>query len=289
MTEFIVAMVLFGLALAGLFPMIVMQSRVIESLEQRPEKLSLHRDNSQDSHVYREAHPTEWYKVTTSGEPDFGEWVHRWYLVPFSDAASTGSAAWARKLGAGASLRYAQPVAVQHISLDEPTNAEIVENDAAGGGANPNYAESTSPDWTDQVDANALNGSQRRPPTDAAGTAAWTFTVANAGWYQIQATGLVAGSAPPGCSYTLIYAGIEVPIAIPSTLQFGANQEPSLLATKYLPAGSVTLQLTADATNVAIADGVRIVRCSLQIQSVTSDAGNNPTAIVEIKPAILAP
>jgi hypothetical protein len=161
--------------------------------------------------------------------------------------------------------------------------------DAAGVGINPNYVESSSPAWTEETDANSLNTSHHLAPQGAAGTAAWTFTVAAEGWYQVQATGLVTGTPPAGCSYTLIYGTNSVSIALPPTLQFGASHDWSVLATQYLPAGAVTIRLNADATHVAIADGMRMVRCSLQISSLVSDASGHPTATVEIKPAIQPP
>jgi hypothetical protein len=291
MIEFIVAMMLFGIAIGGLFPLIIMYSRVVESLEQRPKELALHRSDSQDSFAYRDSNPNEWHQMAIVGEPNLNEWVHRWYLVPFSDDASAGSDAWTRKCGAGASIQYTDP-GVVHVPLSEPTNAEVVAYDAVGG-ATTNYAEFPIANWIEEPVANAtnaLNANQRRSPLNAAGTATWTFTVAQAGWYQISATGLITGAPTPvGCSYTLTYGVTSVPIAIPPTLTFGASHDWSVLATKYLPAGALTIQLMADASNVAIADGMSIVRCSSQVKSWNSDAHGNPTATVEIKPAIVPP
>jgi prepilin-type N-terminal cleavage/methylation domain-containing protein len=115
--EFVVALLLFGIAMSGLFPLVVMYSRALESLEQRPSQMSFHRNASVDGNAYRVGHPLEWYQVPANPAlPNSGEWVHRWYLVPFSDSAATTSNAWARKLGASASIKYKSPTS----TLEEP-------------------------------------------------------------------------------------------------------------------------------------------------------------------------
>ena len=102
--EFVVALLLFGFAMSGLFPLVVMYSRALESLEQRPSQLSTHRNASVDGNAYRLANPAEWYQVgtapytRTASQPNAGDWVHKWYFVPSSDTASQGSDVWARKL-----------------------------------------------------------------------------------------------------------------------------------------------------------------------------------------------
>lgn len=62
--EFMVAMLLFGLTITGLFPLVVMYSRTVQSLEQRPNALA------------RRA----------------GGWVHQSYFVPATNPSSPYSA-----------------------------------------------------------------------------------------------------------------------------------------------------------------------------------------------------
>ena len=306
--EFIVALLLFGIAMSGLFPLVVMYSRVLESLEQRPSQLSLHRKADVDGNTYRGDNPTEWYQVgtppyvRTDEQPNSGDWVHKWYLVPSSDTASTASEVWARKLGTSASIQYKSPASPPIVeALAEPTKPTNPDPNALDAGPGSNYAES-EPAWTDEPSLDALGQSQRHAPGGAPASARWSFNVVDAaGWYQLQATGLVSGAAPATCSYTLSYGSpaVDVPIPVPANLTFGASSVWSPLMTKplYFSANTVvTVQLNADASPSAIADGMRLVRCSLQITSfsvqpkvVESSIPETATASVEIKPAVRAP
>jgi hypothetical protein len=218
-------------------------------------------------------------------------------LVPFSDSDSNPSDAWARKLGASASIHYKSPASpprvVDLLEPTKPTDPDPNALDAVGGGTNP-YTEAPGPDWLDEPSLDALGQSQRRAPEDASASARWSFNVVDAGWYQVQATGLVSGAAPATCSYTLFYGSpaVDVPIPVPANLTFGASSVWSPLMTKplYFIANTVvTVQLTPDASGTAIADGMRIVRCSVQIQSLEPLTRETATARVEIKPAVRAP
>jgi prepilin-type N-terminal cleavage/methylation domain-containing protein len=287
--EFIVALLMFGIAMSALFPLVVMYSRVLESLEQRPNQLSFHRSAGVDGRDYRVAHPLEWYQVPTGpGAPNAGEWVHRWYLVPSSDSAARTADAWARKLGASASIKYFSPTGTLEEPLAEPTQANIIAWDAVGG-TTAYYVETPQDGWSDEAPAAAWNGNQRRQPPGLAATAAWLFTVPDDGWYRIEATGLVAGSPPAGCNYTISSGApaTEVTVPMPAGQTFGASAIWSPLAIKHFSSGPVTVRLNAAATESALADGMRLVRCSVQITSWTPPlAAGTATVSVEIKPAI---
>jgi hypothetical protein len=289
--EFVVALLLFGIAMSGLFPLVVMYSRVLELLEQRPNQLSAHRNADVDGKAYRVEHPAEWYQVpATPAVPNSGEWVHKWYLVPSSDSASPVSVAWARKLGASASIKFAAPTNRTEEPLAEPAKWDD-ELDAVGGGTNPNYTEAPGSDWSDESSADAWNGSQRRQPPGEAANATWTFAVPDDGWYRIEATGLVSGTPSAGCSYTLSYGDppADVAVPLPATETFGASSTWSVLTTKYLGSGQLTVRLNAGASDSAIADGMRIVRCSVQIKTLTPPTTETATASVEITPAVRTP
>lgn len=257
LVEFVVAMVLFGIAMSGLFPLVVMHSRVLQSLERRD---AMERVGSDVPVVFK------------------------WYLVPFSDRDSQGADAWARKLGAGALVKYTAP---SSQAIADPARGSTIELDAIDGAAY--YSESTT-DWSNEATSAAFGGSQRCHPAGNPTSATWTFIVGVAGWYQIQATGLEAlGTLPAGCSYALSCNGTSQGIISPTGFTFGAGQSWRLLASRYLNAGDVTVTLTTDGTTAAIADGMRLVPCSLQVKSFTPPSSASATAVVEIKPITLQP
>lgn len=289
--EFVVALLLFGVAISGLFPLVVMYSRVLESLEQRPNQLSLHRNADVDGNKYRVERFLEWYQVpATPAVPNSGEWVHKWYLVPFSDSASRMSDAWTRKLGAGASIKYNSPTSALEETLTEPTTVDITAWDAMAG---DHYSDSLDPAWTDDDPAatGAYGGNQRHPAAGKAATATWTFTDVVAGWYRVEATGLVSWETTlPAGTYKLSYGTtVGEDVTPPTHLKFETSSVWWPLTTKYFNAGTVTVQLTTDTSGAAIADGMRIVRCSVQIKSLTPPTAETATASVEIKPAVRTP
>jgi prepilin-type N-terminal cleavage/methylation domain-containing protein len=286
--ELTVALLLFGIAMSGLFPLVVMYSRVLKSLEQRPKPLSV----DTDSYAYRVANPTEWHQVpATPAAPNSGEWVRRWYLVPASDGLAPSSDAWARKLGADASVNLVTPANPTEVSLAEPTTADVTAWDAEVG---VHYSDSADPAWTDDDPAatGAYRGNQRHPAAGNVATATWTFTGVVAGWYRVEATGLVSpGPLPTGCNYKLSSdLGVTWgnPIT-PTNLTFGTSSTWQPLTTKYFSAGTVTVQLTTDTSGTVIADGLRIVRCSVQIQRLDPFTREAAAASVEIKPAVRPP
>ena len=71
----------------------------------------------------------------------------------------------------------------------------------------------------------------------------------------------------PAGTYRLSYGTTSGEDVTPVTdLTFRTSDTWQLLTTKYISgAGDVTVQLTPDASGTAIADGMRLVRCSLQI------------------------
>lgn len=282
--EFTVALLLFGIAMSALFPLVSTYSRALELLEQRPDRvqqLSRHRYEDVDGHTYRVDHETEWYQVPASpAAPNSGEWVHKWYLVPFSDSDSQGADAWARKLGASATIKYKSPQSTTEQLPNEPTKATDVDPCGVDAGT-LGYTESGP--WTDVPDSDAYNDGYHRSPSGATDvpTATWTLPVDPSGWYQIEATGIVLGTSPlPLDTYRIV----DQDITPATSLTFGPSSEWCSLTTKYLSAGVVTVQLTTDASGTAIADGMRLVRCSVQVESLDPITAETATARVSIKP-----
>jgi len=277
--------------MSGLFPLVVMYSRVLELLEQRPKQLAL------DRLAYREANPTEWYQVpATPAAPNSGEWVHKWYLVPFSDSdiAAKASDAWARKLGASASIKHKSPTGTSEVLLAEPTKPTDTELAGLDAGVATYYKELPEPSDPDHpwipVDGVYYNAQAHQSPPGATSTptATWTFTGVTAGWYRIEATGLVSpGPLPMDCFYKFSSdSGATWSDSITPNLTFGQSARWELLAIRYFSSSDVMIQLTTGTNSNAIADGMRIVRCSVQIKSLTLPTAETGTATVEIKPAL---
>ncbi len=269
--EFVVALLLFGIAMSGLFPMVVMYSRMLELLEQRPDELLLNRNQ------YRVANPSEWYQVPADPpKPNSGEWVHKWYLVPSSDSASDGSNAWARKLGASASITYENPTPTE-LTEDIIVDYQDVDYDDDNG-------------WTSESTTDAYNDNQRRSPESEVGTATWTFTDVVAGWYRVEATGVVSGeTAPPeGTSYKLSYGTTVDEDVTPTHLEFVTGTTWCLLTIKHFSEEDVTedviVKLTTDTSGTAIADAMRIVRYSAQVESWAPPTTETAGATVKITP-----
>jgi len=310
LVEMTVALLLFGLSISALFPLVVSYSKTMESLEQRPRDLSLHRTSTADNYNYRTTHGDEWYRVgtppytKTTSQPNAGEWVHKWYLKPFSDSATGNtvkdSDGWARKLGAGSTVTFEEPSITSSLLLNEPTKDDSNDStqddvvgplDADDNESNSLYVEAVPADWTNATSSAAYGNTYRKQQVAEATTAVWTLTVVEEGWYQVQATGFISGVSSSGGNYTVGYGTGPTydAVSIPSDKMFGLGTgvEWTALATKYFPAGTVTVQLNADATKTAIADGIRLVRCSVQIQTCDDPTVAAPNITVKIQPAKL--
>lgn len=323
--EFLVAMLLFGVTIGGLFPLIAMYSRMLGSLEQRPDEVSRPLRSSNAYRVAKSdpqvpAFDAEWYQVSTqSTAPNAGEWVRKRFLVPFSDSDSnqtvdaqlSAADAWARRLGASASVRYNRP-ADRAAPPDRCNSPENLPEPTKATDANPagvdaadttttDYSESPPPTceaplvpWTTVTGAYGGNNAARQSPVNATNTptATWTLNIPSgeAGWYQVQATGLVPGTMPAACFYKLSTdAGVNWSDPITPSLTFGQSSTWQPLVTKYFDDGTVTVQLTTDTLGSAIADRVRLVRCSVQITSWPKPTATTATATVDIKPAVRIP
>ncbi len=310
LVEMTVAFLMLGLSISAVFPLVISYSRTMESLEQRPRDLSLHRTSTADNYDYRLAHSDEWYRVgtppytKTTSQPNAGEWVHKWYLKPFSDSATGNtvkdSDGWARKLGAGSTVTYNEPLITSSLLLNEPTKDDSNDStkddvvgpiDADDNESDSLYVEAVPANWTNATSSAAYGNTYRKQQVAEATTAMWTLTVVEEGWYQVQATGFVSGVSSSGGNYTVGYGTGPTydAVSIPSDKMFGlgTSVEWTVLATKHFPAGIVTVQLNADATKTAIADCIRLVRCSMQIQACDDPTAATPTITVKIQPAKL--
>jgi hypothetical protein len=272
MLEFIVAIVLLGITISGLFPLAVTYARILYSLEQRPRQLCLH-PNPDLSFSYRTSHSAEWYQVpTTPAAPNSGEWVHRWYLKP----PSTNE--WAYKLGVGASLTDADPGPKPAPLVPTPDN--LIADDSDAG-----YSDSGG-DWASELDAQHFQGDRRRhahpegsPAPTSDEMAAWTFSQLKPGWYRVLARWTGAADQVTDATYTL-YDGETLLADYPVV---PVNQQNSsvgtdgwqTLQTVYVASGSATVRLSAiSAANpnaYVVADGVRLAIVENRVEVVTLD------------------
>ncbi len=236
--EFTVAMVVLGIALAGVFPLMVVCSRGVESLELRYTAEGGKKD-AWFSPVFRPD-----VSDSRTSRDDYGAW----YLVPSADP-------WARKLGCAASLSKTPPAADACLSP-----IIIDDNDGAG------YSQTGT--WTTTADAQAFRGGFRRheaqdPPQDIA---VWTFSNVAPGRCHVLAKWPALGEDGGSAQFT-VYDGA----ADPSPVAVAADQTSSssgslyegwaLLATRRFAASDrvVKVILAANAEKAVAADAVRIV------------------------------
>lgn len=190
--EFTAAMVVLGVAMAGIYPLFVMQSRAIETLELRyaDYENGVNSDKPWFAPIHR---PYLEENITAEEREDYGVW----YLVPYqcpllnyncNEAEIDG---WARKIGAAATLRRGEPGDPDDISTDF-----ILDDD----NNDYKYSEDSRSDWETVDDGTGGNlghdGDARwhtaleAPAVQASAT--WTFDIAAMnipiGYYHVYAT-----------------------------------------------------------------------------------------------------
>jgi hypothetical protein len=256
MLEFIVAMIVLGIALTGLFPLEVMQSRVIESLElrytEKGNQANLDHQHNWNSPVMR----SDLESSDTIPREDYGDW----FMIPSTDPL-------ARKLGAAASL------SLTDVAPSDPP-VTLIDDDEV----------TTSPDtylengigWT-TVAGGYEDHTRRHPMQDppAGYNAIWTFSNVPPGRYKILVTWAASAELATNAQY--IMKGSDGtpftcnPVNQTSDPSGGVyknrpwevllNQNPALGPQTVISdgTGAVVVQLNCNATAAVIADAVRIV------------------------------
>ncbi len=167
MLEFMVAMVILGIALAGFYPLAIQHSKQVKKLEDCNPQTGRYTGNN-------------W----TYGSDPLGQYPDQWYLNPSSDA-------WAQKLGAAALLSSGTTAATTPLPVyayDSLLKTHMILADNSTGGY---YSESES-DWIAGPATGYLSTS-RRHSAGTAGSAAsggyakWTFMNVPPGWYVVEA------------------------------------------------------------------------------------------------------
>jgi prepilin-type N-terminal cleavage/methylation domain-containing protein len=260
--EFIVAMVIFGIAFAGMFPLLSILSRDMFPLRAKTS-------------------PYNYTYFTPSRDWESDADRHTWYLVPFSEP-------WARKLGASARITSSSTAFTSYDPLSIETSLVSRDDDTDATDSDSDGYE----DYTDVAsDNNWQSGTVSSSITDRqdyrfhdslldssfSASATWSIQVAKAGWYSIQATW------PTGTGKTLTtvnYALSGTATSNLTTTQCSCDvsqASPSYSVTDatgtwynvtstavYLDVGMLQVKLTVPikgATTYSIlADGVRMVQ-----------------------------
>jgi prepilin-type N-terminal cleavage/methylation domain-containing protein len=231
--EFSVAMVLFGIALAGIYPLAIMHSRIQRELENR---------------------------YATSNQP-FWKSSQAWYLVPSTDTTHPSSTQWARKLGAATSLLQTDPG-----PLPAPPNLTADDGDVTSFSCVGTWILESNPLAIGGSD-------YRHPaPSSDTDYAQWQFTGVAAGWYFVEATWTPTGDPASTAQYAF-YDGATNLGAASASQQYspaGATDSSSrnwqVLAELYFSNGATIVQLRGQADGDLIADGVRLVPVERVVQ-----------------------
>jgi len=233
--ELQVAFVLFGIALAGLVPLVVMQSRQLKKLESR----------CNDQTTY--------------------------YLVP-------SSSAWARKLGAAASIRAEDP------GPPAPPAVTLIDD------GDPGFSEWGNP-WEQKDEEYAFGGDHRKNNQgDGTDIGRWEFTGLEVGWYEV----LVTWKKGPGEARNAPYTVYDGTVAL-GTVRVDQEKDPSGevfegspwegLGTFYIGDGVLRVELSDEADDRVVADAARIVELTNKVEVLSLEKSlinENVTAQVSI-------
>ncbi len=270
-----VAMAVLGLALVGMFPLVIMYSRGLTKLEQ-----SSPMQNVQGSSA-------------------------TWYLIPSSDA-------WARKLGAAAQLTSDQNKLLNYVSPSVPPPLTVRNDSPTADSDGDGIMDYSDPGWTYGNTSSAYNGDYHytnalSSHSQGGQLAVWSFYISTPGWYAIQAT----WPSPQGLQLTTVQYQISLggtpisgsPFNIDQTnTSAGIPDETglSLVWCKLTPglvhlttSGLLQVQLSNVQPNSntphcsVIADAVRLVQNDVQVVSLDRSLNSqNLTVHVSITPRI---
>jgi hypothetical protein len=281
MVEVVVAMVVFGIALTGLFPLLAIMSRDLQPIK---------KIDSSGTATYRCETPARDGNIDGadfSPVPNFEK--HVWYVAPSTDP-------WVRKLGAGAQWysttmsAATAPAGFTASASPIPIGAPFAQQDDDED-ADAGYVDSfTDSDWVYNASASAALGADCHRhdalPAGSAPTAwaTWTLTVPVAGWYSVQATWPFGADQVTDAVYSVSVNGTPLTSVVGSVNQ---TSDPEGVedddGTKWAGLTTAPIQLAAGATvqvqlhNVrassavagkfVVADGARIVRNEVKVVS----------------------
>jgi hypothetical protein len=276
--EFIVALVVLGVAMSGMMPLLVVLSRDLQPLKKR--------DAGGVNYSYFT--PSRDWCTNDNAQ----NYRHTWYLTAFDDP-------WARKLGASAQIVSASP-----SSSPAGLYPAVISVNDDNSGTSGTYANSGS--WNYVITAPAAMGGDYHyhavpqgtgaPPADK--YALWTLSVATAGWYSVQAT----WPAGTGRNLTTVQYDVQSNGTSLSGSPFSVDQSDTTSgitdaagqvwrkltpAPVYLQPGAVTVRLQVPMAPSSgldvLADGVRLAQNDVTVDSLQRPLNNqNVTANVSV-------
>jgi prepilin-type N-terminal cleavage/methylation domain-containing protein len=164
--ELCVALIVLGVALGGLFPLVIRYSKTVSALEGCTPQTGRWHMVSGGDWVYVEPDPT---LDLNRKRPD------RWYLVPSSDD-------WARKLGISARVYKDLPATTSSKQTNLALDDDLVHHDVYSEGDSA-WISGPSSGYNGGCRYHASNVNQSE-----ASSAIWTFMNVQPGWYEVQAT-----------------------------------------------------------------------------------------------------
>jgi prepilin-type N-terminal cleavage/methylation domain-containing protein len=268
--EFVVAMLVFSVALSGLFPLLAILTRDLQPLRTPGAPggygcFTPARDGN-----------------TTGSNLVYQQ--HIWYLTPDPDP-------WVRKLGASATAACTAPSSgVSPIPIQ---SAVVFQYAYTPGGQTPQDGLGTftcAGSWTYQPSGSGITSyycdAAPVAPLTTTDSATWNLTVITAGWYAIQASWPAAfcatnpGTSLESVSYAVVNNGTPVagsPFAVDQTqgagtgISDGVSTWWNVTGPVYLQPGPVVVTLGVPSSPLSnccvLADGIRIVRNDLHVVS----------------------
>ncbi|MEN6405214.1 MAG: hypothetical protein ABFC77_01960 [Thermoguttaceae bacterium] len=260
MLELCVAMMVFSIAISGLFPMVTVLSRHLQPLrtcDAQPKSTA----------------------VSWSPARDFEAVRYTWAMTAYDDP-------WMRKLGAGARVTSSAIASVSPTPLQPSVRAQDDDNgsvDIDGDGLE-DYAGDA---WTyNNAAPLAVGGDQHRGAalpagSSSAGIAVWNISIATSGWYAIQATWTAAADQATDVQFTVYRNSIAMadPVALnqqaaPIGVADADGHRWATLASGSLAAGDVVQVRLGDVRAAStetgkyvVADAVRLVQNTVKVKS----------------------
>ncbi|MEN6557446.1 MAG: prepilin-type N-terminal cleavage/methylation domain-containing protein [Thermoguttaceae bacterium] len=260
MLELCVAMMVFSVAISGLFPLVAVLSRHLQPLR------------------LCDAQPQT---ATASWSParDFETVRYTWAVTPYDDP-------WMRKLGAGARIASSTIAAVSPSPLQPPVRMQDDDNGFldVDGDALDDYTGDT---WTyNNAAAMAVGGDQHRGValpfgSTSNGVSLWHITIATSGWYAIQVTWTASADQATDAQFTILRNGsaMTTPVTVnqqvaPVGVADADGHRWATLAGGAFTAGDVIqVQLSdvraasTETGRYVVADAVRIVQNTVKVKS----------------------
>ena len=257
--EIQIAMVVFGVAVSGLCPLVVMQARLV------PGRSRPRRSRPSNPQVIRGVRMLD-------GSPFSGQ---GFAAAPPTTVLQPQPDGWVRRLGVAASFAVTAPE--QSFT---PLPVQTALDDDAGSGF-------SASGWSSVNDASANNGNYRKlPAASPNGPAVWSFTGLVPGRYHVMASWVANSLNARDATYSFNDAGGD-PFAMPVDQRSVPSGSPPYWTDLgiYYVGATFQVSLAASTSGIVIADGVQLVPAgALNSVTITTPASTTPDgATVRVK------